>query len=410
MGSGIRPTCWPAWSCPGSDRMPLGELKQFHARLAGHRDWHPRRHVDRLRLVFGLLLPRLRPIPTPLAWGGVLMPLLWTAVSFGLMGVVNPLLQERVDWPWFIVSQFVFGVVAAIVVRPLGEGLHPARGSWTGPPGQISSTGSGGGSVMIERRMRRSERARRGRTARLGLALCSRSCRWAATRSSGPRPRTGPCRPIRSSTSTSSVQGELRRLPRGRREARPGASAQRSDLSGDRARCGRVGPDHRRTAGDADAGLRPEQGRAADRRPGESARRRDQAALGARARKCAEPCRRTQSAATTRPADKERGLKVFRPRLRLVPWTQRRGRRREGRRDPRPGFPGADQRSGLRRYAITGRPDLGCRTSPTRTGRASDFQPLTSAEIADLVALSRTGDERSSPGRPGSSRSKTAAR
>jgi hypothetical protein len=32
------------------------------------------------------------------------------------MGVVNPLLQERVDWPWFVVSQFVFGVVAAIVV------------------------------------------------------------------------------------------------------------------------------------------------------------------------------------------------------------------------------------------------------------------------------------------------------
>ena len=28
----------------------------------------------------------------------------------------QPLLQQRVDWPWFIVSQFVFGVVAAVVV------------------------------------------------------------------------------------------------------------------------------------------------------------------------------------------------------------------------------------------------------------------------------------------------------
>jgi hypothetical protein len=37
-------------------------------------------------------------------------------MSFGLMGVVNPLLQQRVDWPWFIVSQFVFGITAAIVV------------------------------------------------------------------------------------------------------------------------------------------------------------------------------------------------------------------------------------------------------------------------------------------------------
>jgi hypothetical protein len=32
------------------------------------------------------------------------------------MGVVNPRLQEGVDWPWFIISQFVFGAVAAIVV------------------------------------------------------------------------------------------------------------------------------------------------------------------------------------------------------------------------------------------------------------------------------------------------------
>ena len=67
-------------------------------------------------VMLGLLLPRLPPIPAPLAWGGLLMPLLWTAMSYGLMGVVNPLLQERVDWPWFIVSQFVFGLVAAIVV------------------------------------------------------------------------------------------------------------------------------------------------------------------------------------------------------------------------------------------------------------------------------------------------------
>ena len=46
----------------------------------------------------------------------MLMPLLWTATSYGLMGIVNPVLQQRVDWPWFVVSQFVFGLVAAIVV------------------------------------------------------------------------------------------------------------------------------------------------------------------------------------------------------------------------------------------------------------------------------------------------------
>jgi cytochrome c oxidase cbb3-type subunit III len=41
----------------------------------------------------------------------------------------------------------------------------------------------------------------------------------------------------------------------------------------------------------------------------------------------------------------------------------------------------------LRRYAITGRPDLGMPDFADKNGRGSDFQPLTSAEIADVVAL-----------------------
>ncbi len=67
-------------------------------------------------LAFAVVLPRLVAIPGPLAWGGLLLPLLWTAMSYGLMGVVNPVLQQYIDWPWFIVSQFVFGIAAAVVV------------------------------------------------------------------------------------------------------------------------------------------------------------------------------------------------------------------------------------------------------------------------------------------------------
>jgi hypothetical protein len=32
------------------------------------------------------------------------------------MGVINPVLADRVDWFWFIVSQFAFGVAASVVV------------------------------------------------------------------------------------------------------------------------------------------------------------------------------------------------------------------------------------------------------------------------------------------------------
>ncbi len=72
-------------------------------------------------LLFVLTLSKLPSIPTSIAWGGLLMPLLWTGVAFSLMGVVNKALQERVDWPWFVVSQFVFGIAAASVVHRSGK-------------------------------------------------------------------------------------------------------------------------------------------------------------------------------------------------------------------------------------------------------------------------------------------------
>jgi hypothetical protein len=99
-----------------SSMQSLAELEAFHA------DWlatavavHALLSLS-FGLAFAFVLPRLPTIPGPMAWGGLLLPLLWTAMSYGLMGVVNPALQQRVEWPWFIASQFVFGVVAAIVV------------------------------------------------------------------------------------------------------------------------------------------------------------------------------------------------------------------------------------------------------------------------------------------------------
>ncbi|MFI5454768.1 MAG: hypothetical protein ACHRXM_04895 [Isosphaerales bacterium] len=101
---------------PGLGAQPAGELEWFHASwLALAIVIHAALSMG-FGLVYGVLLPRLRPIPGPMVWGGLLFPLLWTGTSHGLMGVVNPLLQRLVDWPWFVASQFVFGVVAAIVV------------------------------------------------------------------------------------------------------------------------------------------------------------------------------------------------------------------------------------------------------------------------------------------------------
>ncbi len=104
---------------PGLDRMTPEELGQFHPGLFA---LGAVIHVAMclvIGLLYGVLMPTLPEIPRPIAWGGLLMPLLWTGVSGSLLAVVNPVMGARVDWPWFIVSQFVFGVVAAGVVLAL---------------------------------------------------------------------------------------------------------------------------------------------------------------------------------------------------------------------------------------------------------------------------------------------------
>jgi hypothetical protein len=68
-------------------------------------------------LLFGVVSPTLPPVPGgPVIAGGVLMPLLWTGICHGFMGIIDPLLQQHVNWPWFIVSQVVYGLAMSIVV------------------------------------------------------------------------------------------------------------------------------------------------------------------------------------------------------------------------------------------------------------------------------------------------------
>ena len=93
-------------------------------------------------ILFALVTPRLPPIPGPIAWGGLVLPLVWTGTSYGLMGVVNPELQDRVNWAWFIVSQFVFGVVDALVV--LRSGMVPIPPAGPGPD-RVADFGAGEG-------------------------------------------------------------------------------------------------------------------------------------------------------------------------------------------------------------------------------------------------------------------------
>src|SRR5262249_14333701 len=64
----------------------------------------------------GVLLPTLPAVPREIAWGGLLMPIVWTGASYLAMSVVNPAMPGKVSWPWFLLSQFVFGITMPAVV------------------------------------------------------------------------------------------------------------------------------------------------------------------------------------------------------------------------------------------------------------------------------------------------------
>ena len=48
--------------------------------------------------------------------GGLVAPLMWTGLIHSVLGIVNPVLNQRIDWFWFVASQVAFGVVAGVVV------------------------------------------------------------------------------------------------------------------------------------------------------------------------------------------------------------------------------------------------------------------------------------------------------
>jgi hypothetical protein len=65
-------------------------------------------------LLYGVSLPMFPR--RPILLGGVLAPLFWSGILYAGLGIIHPTLQARIDWGWFMVTQFAFGVVAGLVV------------------------------------------------------------------------------------------------------------------------------------------------------------------------------------------------------------------------------------------------------------------------------------------------------
>jgi hypothetical protein len=65
-------------------------------------------------LLYGAMLPMVPRRPILLA--GVVAPILWTGLLHSFLEFVNPVLNKRIDWLWFVISQVGFGIAAGIIV------------------------------------------------------------------------------------------------------------------------------------------------------------------------------------------------------------------------------------------------------------------------------------------------------
>jgi hypothetical protein len=67
-------------------------------------------------LLFAVLLPML-PSRRAAFWGSLISPLMWTALVWATLRLINPLLDARIDWLWFIASQVAFGITTGYVIH-----------------------------------------------------------------------------------------------------------------------------------------------------------------------------------------------------------------------------------------------------------------------------------------------------
>jgi hypothetical protein len=67
-------------------------------------------------LLFAVLLPML-PSRRAAFWGSLVSPLMWSGLIWATLRLINPALNARIDWIWFVASQIAFGMTTGYVVH-----------------------------------------------------------------------------------------------------------------------------------------------------------------------------------------------------------------------------------------------------------------------------------------------------
>jgi hypothetical protein len=95
-------------------------------------------------LLYGAMLPMLPR--RPILLGGLIAPAFWSGALHSILGLLNPGLQTRIDWLWFMASQVAFGIVAGLVVLrssriPTRENISFALRAGVEAPGILPAEG-----------------------------------------------------------------------------------------------------------------------------------------------------------------------------------------------------------------------------------------------------------------------------
>ncbi len=99
---------------PGIGDLTLQQLRAFNglaffAALIGH---------GVISILVGVVYAVILPMFPKYApfWAGILMPLFWSGLVATILNIVNPVLNERISWAWFVVCQLAFGLVGGFVI------------------------------------------------------------------------------------------------------------------------------------------------------------------------------------------------------------------------------------------------------------------------------------------------------
>lgn len=99
---------------PGINHESLQQLRQFDAlafgcALIGH---------GVLSILVGIVYAVALPMFPRRAhlWAGLIVPLFWTGLVATTLTYLNPALDQRISWAWFIVCQIAYGLVAGYVI------------------------------------------------------------------------------------------------------------------------------------------------------------------------------------------------------------------------------------------------------------------------------------------------------